>query len=170
MSRRPPTRLPVTVVVTVVAAAAGVATAVATGVTAATGVAGVAAVVVVVTGVTGVGDVLIDRIQGRGRSVRVRRTRSSGRSGGVGWRRVSLGGNMRRLLHACASVDRLVDYLLDRAVEKLPAAASARFAEEWQDHRQHYSGWRLVWWALCVRATAMRTDAVLGPAGLPRDS
>jgi hypothetical protein len=77
---------------------------------------------------------------------------------------------MRRLLHACASVDRLVDYLLDRTVEKLPAATRARFAEEWQDHRQHYSGWRLVWWALCVRATAMHTVASLGPARLTRDS
>lgn len=108
--------------------------------------------------------------RGRGHSVRGRRTRSSGLPGGVGWLRVSFGGTMRRLLHACTSVDRLVDYLLDRTVEKLPAAVSARFAEEWQDHRTHYSGWRLVWWALCVRATALRTVAALGPARLPRDS
>ena len=106
----------------------------------------------------------------RGHSVRVRRPQSSGLPGGVGGLRVSLGDTMRCLLQACTSVDRLVDYLLDRTVEKLPAAASARFAEEWQDHRKHYSGWRLVWWALCVRATAMRTVAALGPARLPRDS
>ncbi|MGH4006915.1 MAG: hypothetical protein ACRDTH_01875 [Pseudonocardiaceae bacterium] len=126
---------------------------------------------VVVGGVGGVvGGVLIDNAQGRGRSVRVRRTQSSGWRGGLGGLRVSLCGNMRRLLQACTSVDRLVDYLLNRTVEKLPAAASARFAEEWQDHRKHYSGWRLVWWALCVRATAMRTVTALGPARLPRDS
>ncbi|MGH3752735.1 MAG: hypothetical protein ACRDRP_08570 [Pseudonocardiaceae bacterium] len=88
----------------------------------------------------------------------------------MGGLRVCRGGTLRGLLRACTSVDRLVDYLLDRAVEKLPAAASARFAEEWRDHRQHYSGWRLVWWALCVRATAMRTVAALGSAQLPRDS
>jgi hypothetical protein len=102
--------------------------------------------------------------------VRVRGTRSSGLSGGLGWLRVSRGGNMRHLPHACTSVDRLVDYLLDRAVDKLPAAASARFAEEWRDHRQHYSGGRLVWWALCVRAMAMRTVTALEPARLSRDS
>jgi hypothetical protein len=67
-------------------------------------------------------------------------------------------------------VDGLVDYLLERAVDTLPAAARARFAEEWLDHRQHYCGWRLVWWALWVRATALRTVAALGPARLPRDS
>jgi hypothetical protein len=102
--------------------------------------------------------------------VQVRRTRASGLSGGLGWLRVSRGGNMRHLPYACTSVDGLVDYLLDRAVDKLPAAASARFAEEWRDHRQHYSGWRLVWWALCVRATAMRTVTALEPARLSRDS
>lgn len=90
-------------------------------------------------------------------------------SGGFRWLRVSREG-MRHLLSACTSVDRLADYLLDRAVGKLPEASRARFAEEWQDHRQHYSGWRLVWWALCVRATAMRTVAALGPSQLPRDS
>ncbi|MBV9313139.1 MAG: hypothetical protein JO100_05210 [Pseudonocardia sp.] len=77
---------------------------------------------------------------------------------------------MRRLLSACTSVERLVDHLLDRAVGKLPEASRARFAEEWQDHRTHLSGWRLVWWALCVRALAMRTAAALGPSRLPRDS
>lgn len=59
---------------------------------------------------------------------------------------------------------------LDQAVKKLLEASKARFAEEWQGHRTHYSGWRLVWWALCVRATAIRTVAALGPARLPRDS
>ncbi|MGH3916804.1 MAG: hypothetical protein ACRDTC_25855 [Pseudonocardiaceae bacterium] len=68
-------------------------------------------------------------------------------------------------------MDSLVDYLLDRAVDKFPEGFGARFAEEWTDHRQHYSGWRLVWWALCVRATAMRTVTALGrPTRLPRDS
>jgi hypothetical protein len=126
---------------------------------------------VVGVGVSVLGGVVILLIaRGRGHSVRGRRPRPSGLPGGVGWLRVSLGGTMRRLLHACTSVDRLVDYLLDRTVDKLPAAVSARFAEEWQDHRTHYSGWRLVWWALCVRATALRTVAALGPARLPRDS
>jgi hypothetical protein len=98
-----------------------------------------------------------------------RRTRSSGRSGGVGGLRVCRGGTLRGLLRACTSVDRLVDYLLDRAVDTLPAPARARFAEEWQDHRQHYCGWRLVWWALWVRATVLRTVTALGSARLPRE-
>ncbi|MGH7749059.1 MAG: hypothetical protein ACREQ5_30480 [Candidatus Dormibacteria bacterium] len=103
-------------------------------------------------------------------NARGRRTRSSGWSGGVGGLRVCRGGTLRRVLRACISVDRLVDYLLDRAVDKLPAAARARFAEEWRDHRTHYSGRRLVWWALCVRATTLRTVTALGePARLPRD-
>ncbi len=139
MSRRPPTRLPTDLLV--------------------------AAGLLAVAADAGV----IRRVQGRGRSVRVRRTRSSGSPGGVGWRRVSLGGTMRRLLRACTTADHLVDYLLARAVEKLPAAASARFAEEWQDHRQHYCGWRLVWWALWVRATALRTGTALEPARLSRE-
>jgi hypothetical protein len=118
-----------------------------------------------------VGVVFRARAQVRTQShrVRVRRTRSSGLPGGVGWLRVSRGGTLRHLLHACTSMDRLVDYLLDRAVDTLPVAASARFAEEWQDHRQHYSGWRLVWWALCVRVTARRTVTALGLTRLPRD-
>jgi hypothetical protein len=188
MIRRPPTRRPgadrlfafaaFAAFVTVVDAVVG--TAVGTGIVTGgvvTAVSTAAAVAVVVTGLVAIagavvigGVTLIHRLQGQGRSVRVRRTRSSGSPGGLGWRHVSLGGNMRSLLHACTSVDRLVDCLLDRAVEKLPAVASARFAEEWQDHRQHRSGWRLVWWALCVRATARHTVAGLGPAGLPRDS
>jgi hypothetical protein len=121
---------------------------------------------VVVAAVVGVGVAgVAAQIRGR----RIRRTQSSGASGGLGLR-VSRGGNMQHLLHACTSLDRLVDYLLDRAVDKLPAADSDRFAEEWRDHRQHFSGWRLVWWALCVRATAMHTVTALGPARLPRDS
>jgi hypothetical protein len=108
-------------------------------------------------------------IRERGRGVGVRRTRSSGVSTRVGRPRVSFSGGMRRLLQAGTSVDRLVDYLLDRAVDKLPVAAGARFAEEWRDHRQHYRGWRLLWWALCVRATAMRTVAELGPARRARE-
>jgi hypothetical protein len=140
----------------------------------------VAAVGLLVVGVVGVVGLVITVWTAFLARVRVQRTRSSGLSGGpcsrarvksgLGWLRVSRGGNMRHLLHACTSVDRLVDYLLDRAVDKLPAAASARFAEEWRDHRQHYSGWRLVWWALCVRATAMRTVTALEPARLSRDS
>ncbi|MGH3808722.1 MAG: hypothetical protein ACRDRU_19260 [Pseudonocardiaceae bacterium] len=117
-----------------------------------------------------VADVAVRARRGRGRGVRVQRTRSSSWSGGLGWLRVSRGGDTRHLPQACTSVDRLVDYLLDRAVGKLPEAFRARFVEEWQDHREHYSGWRLVWWALCVRATAMRVVAALGPARLPRDS
>jgi hypothetical protein len=127
-------------------------------------------VVGVVGGVGGVGGVVITVWTAFLAPVRVRRTRASGLSGGSGWLRVSRGGNMRHLPHACTSVDRLVDYLLDRAVDKLPAAASARFTEEWRDHRQHYSGGRLVWWALCVRAMAMRTVTALEPARLSRDS
>lgn len=148
----------VAVAVVVVAAAVGVV------VVAAVGVVGVVGVVV------GVAAVAVRARRGRGRGVRVQRTRSSSWSGGLGWLRVSRGGDTRHLPQACTSVDRLVDYLLDRAVGKLPEAFRARFVEEWQDHREHYSGWRLVWWALCVRATAMRVVAALGPARLPRDS
>jgi hypothetical protein len=101
----------------------------------------------------------------RGRRVRGRRTRS----GGVGGLRVCRGGTRRGLLGACTSVECLVDYLLDRAVDRLPAAVRARFAEEWLDHRQHYCGWQLVWWALWVRATALRTVTALEPARLPRE-
>jgi hypothetical protein len=176
MIRRPPTRLPAGLLATaagvlaaaVLAAASAVLVAVVVAVVGSVAAGPVAVAVVFVVG--GAGVALRNRVQGRGRSVRVRRTRSSGSPGGLRRRRVSLGGNMQRLLHACASVDRLVDYLLDRTVEKLPAATGARFAEEWQDHRQHYSGLRLVWWALCVRATARRTVATLGPARLPRDN
>jgi hypothetical protein len=169
MIRRPPTRPPVgllaaSVIVAVVALAAA----------ALAGVAALAAVVgAFAAAVAAVAAVVFVAARGAGALiglVRVQRTRSSGSPGGLGWRCVSLGGNMRRLLHACASVDRLVDYLLDQTVQKLPAATRDRFAEEWQDHRQHYSGWRLVWWALCVRATAMHTVASLGPARLTRDS
>jgi hypothetical protein len=96
--------------------------------------------------------------------------RSSRLSGELGWLRVSPGGNMRQLHQGCTSVDRLADYLLKQSVETLPMASKARFAEEWQDHRQYYSGWRLVWWALCVRGTALRTVTALGPAQLPRDT
>jgi hypothetical protein len=98
-----------------------------------------------------------------------RRVRSSSRSGGVEWPRFCRDGTLRRLLRACISVERLVDYLLDRALDTLPVAARARFAEEWGDHRRHYAGWRLVWWALCVRATAPRTNTALGPARFPRE-
>ncbi len=125
----------------------------------------------VLAGVAGVADRVwtLARTLVRGRSVRVRRTRSSGRSGGAGGRRVCRGDTLRGLLRAAPSVDRLVDYLLDRAVDTLPAASRARFAEEWQDHRQHYCGWRLVWWALWVRATAPRTVTALEPARLSRE-
>jgi hypothetical protein len=98
-----------------------------------------------------------------------RRTRSSGRSGGMERPRVCRGGTARGLLRAWTSVDRLVNYLLDRAVDTLPAAARDRYTEEWHDHRQHYCGWRLVWWALWVRATALRTGTALEPARLPRE-
>jgi cobalamin synthase len=108
-----------------------------------------------------------DRAGDRGH--RGRDTQSSGLSCGLGSPRVS-GDGLRHLLSACTSVDRLVDYLLVWAAGKLPEASRARFAEEWHDHRQHYSGWRLVWWALCVRATAMRTVAALGPSPLSRDN
>ena len=42
------------------------------------------------------------------------------------------------------------------AVRQLPQGLRDRYAEEWADQRTHLSGWRLVWWALCLRATATR--------------
>lgn len=116
--------------------------------------------------------VTVDVVLGQVRvhSVQGHRTPSSGLSGRSGGLRVSRSGALRDLLHACTSVERLADYLLDRAIDKLPPTARARFAEEWQDHRQHRSGWRRLWWALGVRATARRIVTALGPAQLPRDS
>jgi len=66
------------------------------------------------------------------------------------------------------TVDYLVDYLVERAVRRLPEGARDRFAEEWLDHRSHLQGWRLLWWALCVRATAALTASELEHARLPR--
>jgi choline-glycine betaine transporter len=155
MSRRRDTRLPSDVLGLVAVAAA------LTALTAAATTATVLAVLAVLTTLAAVTAAAL--------SVRGRRTRSLGRVGGVGGLRVCRGGTRRGLLCACTSVERLVDYLVNRALDTLPAAARARFAEEWQDHRQHYAGWRLVWWALWVRATARRTVTALGPAGLSRD-
>jgi hypothetical protein len=102
---------------------------------------------------------------------------ASSRGGGGDRARPALAGGRRttgeRLrprwwLHECRTVGRLADYLLDRAGRRLPEAFRDRFAEEWQDHRTHYRGWRLLWWAFCVRATAFRTAGELQQARLPR--
>jgi len=66
-------------------------------------------------------------------------------------------------------VDTMVNYLLLRAAALFPTeAARERWAEEWADHRAHLRGLRLLWWALCTRATASRTAAELRRARLPR--
>lgn len=66
-------------------------------------------------------------------------------------------------------VEALVDHLHLRAVALLPIGADReRWAEEWAEHRTHLRGVRLVWWALCTRATASRTAAELRHARLPR--
>jgi hypothetical protein len=62
----------------------------------------------------------------------------------------------------------LAEYLLVRAVRRLPEGFRERYAEEWYEHRTHRSGCRLLWWALCVRATAARTGRELQDARLPR--
>lgn len=62
--------------------------------------------------------------------------------------------------------DWTVDHLLGQGVQALPAPFRERFAEEWADHRSHYRGWRLLWWALCVRVTTTRTRRKLD--GFPR--
>ena len=56
---------------------------------------------------------------------------------------------------------RLVGYLLTKALQKLPEIFRDRFAEEWHDHRTRKSGTNLVWWALWVRITARRTATAL---------
>jgi hypothetical protein len=64
---------------------------------------------------------------------------------------VSIGGLRARGTH------RLVSLLLDAALERLPEPSRLRWAEEWAEHRTHHRGGRLIWWALCLRATAART-------------
>jgi hypothetical protein len=128
---------------------------------------------VVLSGVIGVigdiGDVLV-----RERWQAMRSSRQGGRSGGSGlaqpaWRRPQAAeGDAGRRLLVCLTVDGLVNHLLDRAARQLPQAYRDRFAEEWQDHRTHLHGLRLVWWALCARATAFRTGHELRRVELPR--
>ncbi|MCM3883326.1 hypothetical protein [Frankia sp. R82] len=65
------------------------------------------------------------------------------------------------------NVNRLATHLLDRASCQLPEPFQERFAEEWADHRTQYRGWRLLWWALCVRVTATRTARELRHSQLP---
>ncbi|MCM3920259.1 hypothetical protein ND748_00960 [Frankia sp. AiPs1] len=72
-----------------------------------------------------------------------------------------------RRLRVHMNANRLATHLLARASHRLPEPFRERFTEEWQDHRAHYQGWRLLWWALCVRATATRTARELRRAQLP---
>src|SRR5439155_26150065 len=50
---------------------------------------------------------------------------------------------------ACTWVDRLVGYLVDSSVRRLPEVLRDRYVEEWADHRTRLRGLRLVWWAMC---------------------
>lgn len=65
-------------------------------------------------------------------------------------------------------LDHAVDRLLDRAACAIPDSHREQLVEVWADHRSHYHGWRLLWWALCARATAGRTARELRTAQLPR--
>lgn len=64
-------------------------------------------------------------------------------------------------------VGRLVSFLLRDALLQLPADVRERWAEEWADHGAHREGCRLVWWAMCLRATAARTGRAYRRARLP---
>jgi hypothetical protein len=103
----------------------------------------------------------------------MRTSRFGGRSRISGWVRPTRrrsraeGGTGQRRL-AWLTVDGMVDHLLGRAARQLPLAFRDRFAEEWWDHHSHLRGLRLVWWALCVRATASRTGRELRRPELPR--
>ncbi|WP_157240790.1 hypothetical protein [Catenuloplanes japonicus] len=62
---------------------------------------------------------------------------------------------------------RLVAFLLRSALAQLPEPVRDRWSEEWADHCSCQEGWRLVWWALCLRATAARTGREIRRAHLP---
>ncbi len=64
-------------------------------------------------------------------------------------------------------IDRAINHLLARGARVIPESFRERFVEEWADHRTHYRGWRLLWWALCVRVTATRTAGELRAAQVP---
>jgi hypothetical protein len=68
---------------------------------------------------------------------------------------------------ALLSAGWLAEWLLAGAVGRLPEGFRERYAEEWGEHRTHRSGWRLLWWAVCVRATAARTARELQHPRLP---
>jgi len=55
------------------------------------------------------------------------------------------------------SINRLVTHLLTVSLRRLPEELRGRYREEWANHHTHLQGWRLTWWALCLRATASRT-------------
>jgi hypothetical protein len=61
----------------------------------------------------------------------------------------------------------LISYLLSSALQQLPEEVRQRWKEEWSEHRRHYNGWRLLWWALCLRATAARTGRECRQVRLP---
>jgi hypothetical protein len=102
----------------------------------------------------------------------VRRARKGGRGRtGLrvgGWRRPESGdvSDTPGVRLAWVSAGRLAEYLVARAVRR-PEGFRERYAEEWYEHRTHRSGWPLLWWALCVRATAARTGRELQDARLP---
>ncbi|EIV93656.1 hypothetical protein [Frankia sp. QA3] len=159
----------VTVAVIAGGAAGGVAvTAVAAGVIAG----GVAVAVAVTAGGAAAGVIagVADGVAGRLRSRRASGSRQSERASGSlrGWvHRANNRGERRRLPQMCGNVDRLVDHLLARAVQQFPEHDRDRWDEEWADNRTHLKGWRQLWWALCVRATATRTAHELRATQLP---
>lgn len=56
----------------------------------------------------------------------------------------------------------VVDHVLASAVDRLPETDRDRWAEEWNDHRlMHDHVFGLLWWAICLRASAARLAAAL---------
>ena len=61
----------------------------------------------------------------------------------------------------------LVSALLHGALLRLPLEVRDRWAEEWSDHGSQQRGWRLVWWAMCLRLAAGRMGRECRRARLP---
>jgi hypothetical protein len=87
-----------------------------------------------------------------------------------GWRTREGPAGIRPEPQTAPRIDRLVSYLLDSAVQQLPDGLWDRWAEEWAEHRTQRRGWRLVWWALCLRAVASRTGQEYRRAQLPNSN
>lgn len=82
--------------------------------------------------------------------------------------RLSDDGSLVYLSATATTAERLVSILLQSALAQLPPQVRERWAEEWAEHGAQRNGWRLVWWALCVRATATRTGREYRCARLPQ--